>query len=78
MNSSMPNPCEICGEQSGTGASFPASTSVLQCQYHFTNIPYSLIHLSLMLHNVSNSKNYEITHKKYSSVPTFIKVDVHL
>ena len=57
----MPNPCGIYNEQSGTESSFSMNTSVPHCQYHSTNVAYSFIHPSLMLHNVSNSRNYEIT-----------------
>jgi hypothetical protein len=35
------SPCEICGEQSGTG-SVPSS-SVFRCQYHSTVAPYTYI-----------------------------------
>jgi hypothetical protein len=42
-------PC--VGRGNGTGVS--ASTSVAQCQYHSTNAPYSLIHLSAMLYNLN-------------------------
>ena len=33
--------CEVYSVQNGTGMSFSSSTSVLPCQYHSTNTPYS-------------------------------------
>jgi len=35
------NSCEVNGGPSGTGTGFTLSTSVLPCQYHSTNAPYS-------------------------------------
>jgi len=37
----------------GSGTGVCASTSVVPCQYHFTNPQYSFIHLSAMLYNLS-------------------------
>jgi len=34
-------PCKICGRQSGNGAGFCPSISVLPCQFHSTNALYS-------------------------------------
>jgi len=48
---SMPNPCDICGKQSGPESSFSMRTSVPHCQYHSTCC--ILIHSSLMLHTVN-------------------------
>jgi hypothetical protein len=33
------SPCEICGEQSGTGTGISLATSVFPCQFHFTGAP---------------------------------------
>jgi hypothetical protein len=33
--------CEVCDWQIGIGAGFSPSTSVLPCQHHSTNAPYS-------------------------------------
>ena len=38
---SWAGPCEVCGCQIGSGAGFSPSTSVLHCQCHSTNAPYS-------------------------------------
>jgi hypothetical protein len=70
---SMPNPCGICGEESGTESSFSTRTSVPHCQYHSTCCIF--IHSLLMLHN--NSNHNETALLKYSTMPTLINIAVH-
>jgi hypothetical protein len=36
------------------GTDFSLNTSVSHCQCHSTSVPYSFIHLSLMLYNLGN------------------------
>jgi hypothetical protein len=38
---SQVSPCEIYGGQMALGQVFPPSTSVLLCQCHYTNVPFS-------------------------------------
>jgi hypothetical protein len=51
---SQASPCEICGGQICTGTWFPPSIAVVPCQCHSTNAPYSYIHPSLVLYNLTN------------------------
>ena len=51
---STARPHGIGGGQSGTKTEDSLSTSVFVCHYHSTNAPYMLIHLLLMLCNLSN------------------------
>jgi hypothetical protein len=49
-------PCGICGEQNGTGTGFSPSTSVLPCQFYFTDVQLhgemkNLIIFITVLHN---------------------------
>ena len=51
---SKASPHGICGGQSGTRTRVSLSTSVVFGHYHFTIASYTLIHLSLILCNLSN------------------------
>jgi hypothetical protein len=44
------SPREICGGPSATGTGLSPTTSVFPFQYHSTNAPHLVIHLSLTLH----------------------------
>jgi hypothetical protein len=48
--------------KSSTGTGFSMSTSPFTCQYHSTNLLFSLIHVSPPLYNLSNWQNCSITH----------------
>jgi len=47
-------PMQDSGGQRGTGRGFPQEYLRSPCQYHFTYAPSSIIHLSPMLHDISN------------------------
>ena len=53
---SQANQCEICGRQNGTGTGFSPSATVLSCQYHYTNGPYSSSSTWRTLGNVQKNR----------------------
>jgi hypothetical protein len=53
---SQASPCGFHSEQSGTETGFSMRTLVFPCQYHSANVPYSFIHLSVMIYIVLAGK----------------------
>jgi hypothetical protein len=54
----------MCSTQSGTWAGFSSRTLCFPCHYYPTNVPLSLIRLSLTLYNLSKWQRRLITHLK--------------
>jgi len=49
----MPDQFAIYRGQSGTGTRFYQTASGFLCDYHSTLAPYTCIHMSLILYNIS-------------------------
>jgi hypothetical protein len=63
---SQTSPCGICDGQSGIGKGFSLTAAFFPCAYHSTHAPYSFIHLSLVLCNLTAFLNNTPVESSYS------------